>query len=107
IGVVLAGVVIGNSLGGWIADRSPRRATLSVSIFLCGGLTLSILSLFSGLGSWHQPIDNWIAATFGTVQHVPSATEAGVASLQIVDSGYILQAKIVLYAAAFFLLPMI
>ncbi len=104
IGVVLAGVVIGNSLGGWVADRWTHRRTLSLSLFSCGLLTLMILVLFALVGQHHQSIDGWIGRTFGTVQ---ASFDATTNTTQLVDSGYTLQAKIVIYAAAFFLLPMI
>jgi spermidine synthase/MFS family permease len=46
IGVVLAGTMIGNTLGGWIADRLPRRETLGASLFWAGFFTaLIILSM--------------------------------------------------------------
>ncbi|HEX8969440.1 MAG TPA: fused MFS/spermidine synthase [Chloroflexota bacterium] len=47
IGVVLAGISLGNYLGGRIADRWPRRQTLGV-LLLAGGLaSLAILPLIS------------------------------------------------------------
>lgn len=51
IGVVLAGVTVGNWLGGRIADRSPCRETLGSSLFWTGLLTAMILAVLAGLGS--------------------------------------------------------
>ncbi|MGI5837010.1 MAG: fused MFS/spermidine synthase [Chloroflexota bacterium] len=45
IGVVLAGMSLGNYLGGRIADRSPRHHTLGILFLLCGLASLSILPL--------------------------------------------------------------
>lgn len=50
IGVVLAGMSLGNYLGGRIADRAPRPQTLGI-LFLLGGLaSLSILALIGFVG---------------------------------------------------------
>ncbi|MBX7104398.1 MAG: fused MFS/spermidine synthase [Gemmataceae bacterium] len=58
IGVVLAGVTVGNWLGGWIADRSPRRSTLGGSLFWTGFLTAMILAVFAALSAFnHNPDD--------------------------------------------------
>lgn len=46
IGVVLAGISLGNWLGGKIADRAPGRATLS-SLYLLSALTSSLVLVFS------------------------------------------------------------
>lgn len=46
IGVVLAGIVAGNTLGGRIADRSPYRRTLGRALFWCGFFTLASLALY-------------------------------------------------------------
>jgi spermidine synthase/MFS family permease len=43
IGVVLAGTMIGNALGGWIADQLPRRATLGASLFWAGFFAVVII----------------------------------------------------------------
>ncbi|MBI4318971.1 MAG: fused MFS/spermidine synthase [Chloroflexi bacterium] len=59
IGVVLAGIAVGNYLGGRIADRWPRQGFLGFSLFLCGLASLSIVvsvmyvaqqGLFNSLG---------------------------------------------------------
>jgi predicted membrane-bound spermidine synthase len=46
IGVVLAGLSLGNWLGGKIADRWPRRSTLSL-LFLLGGLATALILVFA------------------------------------------------------------
>src|ERR671932_2408354 len=47
IGVVLAGISLGNYLGGRVADRWPRRQTLGV-LLAAGGITsLAILPLIN------------------------------------------------------------
>ncbi|MFL5327311.1 MAG: fused MFS/spermidine synthase [Gemmataceae bacterium] len=50
-GVVLAGITVGNFLGGWIADRSPKRATLGSTLFWTGLFTLAILLSFAAFNS--------------------------------------------------------
>jgi len=51
IGVVLAGMSLGNYLGGRIADRAPHRQTLGI-LFLLGGLaSLSILFSIGFVGN--------------------------------------------------------
>jgi len=51
IGVVLAGISLGNYLGGRIADRAPRPQTLGVLFLLSGLASLSILALIGFVGS--------------------------------------------------------
>jgi predicted membrane-bound spermidine synthase len=62
IGVVLAGISLGNWLGGKIADRAPGRATLS-SLYLLSALTSSLILVFSrDLGKVAAP-HTWPAIT--------------------------------------------
>ncbi len=51
IGVVLAGISIGAYLGGWIADRYPRPATLGWLLFLSGIGALAIAPLANLIGA--------------------------------------------------------
>jgi predicted membrane-bound spermidine synthase len=51
IGVVLAGISIGAYLGGWIADRYPRTATLGWLLFLSGVGALTIAPLTNLIGA--------------------------------------------------------
>lgn len=62
IGVVLAGISLGNWLGGKIADRAPGRATLS-ALYLLSALTSSLILAFSrDLGKIAAP-HTWPAVT--------------------------------------------
>ncbi len=45
IGVVLAGITIGNYLGGILADRRPRRTTLGALLLAGGAASLAVLVL--------------------------------------------------------------
>lgn len=49
IGVVLAGTMIGNTLGGWIADWKPRRSTLGASLFWAGAFSVLIIISLSAV----------------------------------------------------------
>ncbi|MGE5620330.1 MAG: fused MFS/spermidine synthase [Sphingomonadaceae bacterium] len=51
IGVVLAGMSLGNYLGGRIADRAPKPRTLGVLFVLSGLACLSILALIGFVGN--------------------------------------------------------
>lgn len=51
IGVVLAGISIGAYLGGWIADRYPKPATLGWLLFLSGVGALTIAPLTNLIGA--------------------------------------------------------
>ena len=50
IGVILAGISLGNFLGGWLADRWASLRLLGL-IFLLGGLSAFIILLAEGLGN--------------------------------------------------------
>ena len=52
IGVVLAGIAVGNSVGGRIADRRWGRGTLSVQLFLAAAGCLLVLGLNAAAGAW-------------------------------------------------------
>ena len=47
IGVVLAGISLGNYLGGWLADRYASRALLGIQFFAAALAALSILPLLN------------------------------------------------------------
>lgn len=55
IGVVLAGISLGNFLGGWLADRYPPQRTLSWLFFIAGLLTLSVLLVNQWAGKTKPP----------------------------------------------------
>ena len=57
IGVVLAGIALGNYAGGRIADRYPNRLTLSVLFFLSAAASALVLALASDLESLEVPTD--------------------------------------------------
>ncbi len=63
IGVVLAGISLGNYLGGRIADRWPARRTLGVLLAAGGLASLAILPLINIATSF--PTNNLILATSG------------------------------------------
>lgn len=52
IGVMLAGISLGNYLGGRIADRSSSRATLALQFLLAAAACLVVLGLNVLAGSW-------------------------------------------------------
>ncbi len=49
IGVVLAGISLGNYLGGWLADRYASRALLGIQFFAAALAALSILPLLNAM----------------------------------------------------------
>lgn len=60
IGVVLAGISMGNYLGGWLADRFPPQKLLSWLFLASGLLTLSILFLNNMAAETQRPEGiNW------------------------------------------------
>ena len=52
IGVVLAGIAIGNSVGGRIADRRWGRGTLAVQLLLAAAGCILVLALNAAAGNW-------------------------------------------------------
>jgi Flp pilus assembly protein TadD/spermidine synthase/MFS family permease len=52
IGVTLAGIAIGNYLGGRLADRTARRSALAALFLLAAGAELSVLLLNNLAGGW-------------------------------------------------------
>lgn len=59
IGVVLAGITLGNFVGGQLADLYPPRRTLPVLFLLSSVLALSVLFLVDWMGSWSRP--EWLS----------------------------------------------
>ncbi|HLJ12788.1 MAG TPA: fused MFS/spermidine synthase, partial [Planctomycetaceae bacterium] len=55
IGVVLAGISIGNYLGGWLADRYPPQRILARLFLASGVLTLSVLFLNGWAANANRP----------------------------------------------------
>jgi hypothetical protein len=72
IGVVLLGIVAGNYVGGWLADKSPHLETLGTNLFYGGLFALLALLLFNVLTKWGAierlgliaQIVTWAAALF-------------------------------------------
>ncbi len=52
IGVVLAGITIGNYLGGRIADRFPARKALAVLFVICSATCVGIVVFNNIVGEW-------------------------------------------------------
>ncbi|HEY3964535.1 MAG TPA: fused MFS/spermidine synthase [Planctomycetaceae bacterium] len=55
IGVVLAGISIGNYFGGWLADRFPPQKVLAWLFLISGLLTFSVLILNGWAAETHRP----------------------------------------------------
>ena len=70
IGVVLLGITLGNYLGGWIADRWPRRSVLGLSLFAAGMGGLLILWAVDLLDDW------WLWTSMDLVQKILAETAA-------------------------------
>lgn len=76
IGVVLAGITIGNFLGGWLADRSAPSKLLSWLFLVASVLCMSVLWL-DGIASSQQRPDSlswpaWVVCVVGMVFFLPS-----------------------------------
>ncbi len=76
IGVVLAGITIGNYLGGWLADRFPPRKLLSW-LFLAGSLTsFAVLWLDPLVAGLERPADwdwsNWVLINVAMIYLAPA-----------------------------------
>ena len=76
IGVVLAGITIGNFLGGWLADKAPPSKLLNWLFLTASILCLSVLWL-DGVASgqdrpdgWSWP--TWVLCVVGMVFFLPS-----------------------------------
>ncbi len=52
IGIVLAGMAIGNYVGGRLADRYPWRRLLACLFLLAGVGCVSVLAINAGVGNW-------------------------------------------------------
>ncbi len=75
IGVVLAGITVGNYLGGVLADRRPERTTLGVLLLASGATSLAVLvlgALLAPLASTGWPLPLRIAVLATGLFLVPS-----------------------------------
>jgi len=91
IGVVLAGISLGNYLGGRVADRWPQRRTLGVLLAAGGIASFAVL-----------PLINVATAIPTTELFDPSATLGGVPRL---DRALLLIVRIVVITTTIFLPP--
>lgn len=55
IGVVLAGITVGNYVGGKLADLYPPRALLTSLFLLASVVCLGVLFIVDWMGSWERP----------------------------------------------------
>jgi spermidine synthase len=100
IGVVLAGIVLGNYVGGWVADRSPKRETLGTTLFLAGMFTIGVFIIYRIL---NFPAENrWIARLPAVGDSFTRAISHAQTSLEQLD----LVPKIIAWTAVLFLVPM-
>ncbi|MBI1345926.1 hypothetical protein GC163_06520 [bacterium] len=91
IGVVLAGITLGNYLGGWLADRFPRAKALAWMFLLSSIACASVLWLDQLVSGMPRP-DNfswpaWVLCVVGTMFLLPAmllgTTSPLVASLAL------------------------
>jgi spermidine synthase/MFS family permease len=99
IGVVLAGIVLGNYAGGRIADRWPKHETLGNAFFLAGMFTMATLIIHIIL---NLPGDHW--DKYGSVGE--KAGKWITELVKVLDEGE-LPKRIVLWAAILFFAPML
>ncbi|MFM9963454.1 MAG: fused MFS/spermidine synthase [Planctomycetaceae bacterium] len=76
IGVVLAGITIGNFLGGWLADKAPATKLLNWLFLTASILCLSVLWLDGVASSQDRPVGlswpAWVLCVVGMVFFLPS-----------------------------------
>lgn len=76
IGVVLAGITIGNFLGGWLADRASPSKLLNWLFLIASILCMSVLWLDGVVGEQDRPANwdwpAWVVWVVGTVFFLPS-----------------------------------
>lgn len=68
IGVVLAGMSVGNTVGGRLADRWPPRRILGL-LFFAASISCALTLLLNGVFAQHSPLTtfSWPARVLGTV----------------------------------------
>jgi spermidine synthase len=84
IGVCLAGISFGALLGGWLADKFPRRSTLGWFLFLSGLLTIVIPMITDSLG-YHDPVRGYVSlmvriVVYTSLIFLPAALMLGMIS---------------------------
>lgn len=85
IGVVLAGITVGNWLGGWMADRFNRNRTLAW-MYLLGSISCgSVLWLDQVIGSIPRPDaiawPQWVVIVVGSIFFIPALTLGTISPL--------------------------
>ena len=85
IGVVLAGITVGNWLGGWMADRFNRNRSLAW-MYLLGSISCgSVLWLDQVIGSISRPDSiswpQWVVVVVGSIFFIPALTLGTVSPL--------------------------
>jgi spermidine synthase len=93
IGVVLAGVMLGNYVGGRLADQSPKPETLGNCLFFAGVFTLVVL-LLTGVLAHNSAVANlglipriltWTAALFFAPMFLLGTVSPQVTRLAVAD----------------------
>lgn len=78
IGVILAGISVGNWCGGWIADRYPPRRSLPLLFLAASISSISVLALNSVVEYWIRPDSvswpMWVLMNVVFVFLVPATT---------------------------------
>lgn len=78
IGVVLAGITVGNSFGGWLADRYEHSKTLSRMFLVSSVLCLSVLWLDQLMAGVNRPTSLswpvWVLCVVGLIFFLPAAS---------------------------------
>ncbi len=82
IGVVLAGITLGNFVGGWLADRFPPRRTLAYLFLTASALCLSVLWLDQAMAGAPRPVGmdwpRWILMVVASMFLLPSAAMGAI-----------------------------
>ena len=85
IGVVLAGITVGNWLGGWMADRYNRNRS-AAWMYLLGSVSCgSVLWLDQVVGSISRPVaiswPQWVVVVVGSIFFIPALTLGTISPL--------------------------
>lgn len=85
IGVVLAGITVGNWLGGWMADRFNRTRSLAWMYLLCSVSCGSVLWLDQLVGTISRPDSiawpQWVITIVGSIFFLPALTLGTISPL--------------------------
>src|SRR5438552_7827408 len=88
IGVCLAGISFGALLGGWLADKFPRRRTLGWFLFFAGLLTL-LIPMLTDLICYHDFLKGYVSLMLRIVIYtslifLPAALVLGMISPMVI-----------------------